>query len=146
VAANRSFDIGGVRYEVSRLKVRDSLAGLKLVGKVIAPALGEVASFLGKSKPELMAALQAGKAAPLLIKIVEGLDCLPQLLDLFVPATKFMGPTGSMVDLAPFVEDQFSGQPDLCVEFIVCAVQAEYGRFLPESGASLVDKLMKAGD
>lgn len=127
MAAN-SFDVGGVRYEVARLKVRDSLAGLKLVSKVLAPALGEAAGA------------PAGQLGRALEKVVEGLDCLPQLLDLFVPSTKFVGPTGSLVELAPFVEDQFAGRPDLCVEFIVCAVRSEYGAFLsrPEVAALMV--------
>lgn len=129
MAAN-SFDVGGVRYEVERLKVRDSLAGLKLVGKVIAPALAEAAGA-----PEG----QLGRAFE---RVVEGLDCLPQLLDLFVSAAKFVGPNGSLVELAPFVEDQFAGRPDLCVEFIARAVQAEYGRFLLASGDSFVGQLV----
>lgn len=119
------FEIGGTTYEVRRLKVKDSLAGLKLVGKVLAPALGEAARA-----PD-------GQIGHALERVVDGLDCLPQLLDLFAPATKFVAQTGSLVELGPFVEDQFAGRPDLCVEFIARAVQAEYGAFFsrPEIAA-----------
>jgi hypothetical protein len=126
-----TFELDGKTYQVARLKVRDSLAGLKLVGKVLLPAIAE-----GASAPK-------GHLGGAIAKAVEGLDCLPALLDLFVPVTKFTGPTGSLVDLSAFVEDAFGGRPDLCVEFIARAVQAEYSGFLAASGASgLLGKLM----
>lgn len=126
-----SFEIGGKTYQVGRLKVRDSLAGLKLVGKILLPAFAE-----GASAP-------AGQLGGAIAKAVEGLDCLPTLLDLFVPVTKFTGPTGSMVELSAFIEDCFGGRPDLCVEFIARAVQGEYGAFFLDNGGSgLLSKLM----
>lgn len=119
-----SFKVGDHTYQVGRLKVKDSLRGLKLIGKVIAPALAA-----GASAPE-------GGIGDAIAKAVDGLDCLPELLDLFVPVSKFVGPTGSPTELGAFVEDHFGGRPDLCIEFLAQAVKQEYAGFLRASGAS----------
>lgn len=118
------FKVGDHTYQVGRLKVKDSLRGLKLIGKVLAPALAA-----GASAPD-------GSLGDAVAKAIDGLDCLPELLDLFVPVSKFIGPTGSPTELGAFVEDQFGGRPDLCVEFLAQCVRQEYGAFFLGNGSS----------
>jgi hypothetical protein len=118
------FEVGGTEYVVSRRKVKDSLRGLKLISKVLLPAFAA-----GASAP-------SGSLGDAAARLVEGLDCLPELLDLFAPVTQFVGPTGKPVALQAFVEDQFGGRVDLLVEFLTRCVQFEYGAFLAESGGS----------
>jgi hypothetical protein len=126
-----TFDVGGKTYQVSRLKVKDSLRGLKLVGSVLLPAIAAGASA------------KSGSIGNAIEKVVGGLDCLPELLDLFVPVTKFVGPTGSLTEFSSFVEDAFGGRPDHAVEFLAQAVQGEYAGFLRVSDANgLLGKLM----
>lgn len=140
------FEVGGQTYTVGRLKVRDSLRGLKLVGKTVAPAIAAAA-------PSIVAAIRAAKGSigdPFkslnvegVLQAVDGLDCLPDLLDLFVPVTKFVGPTGSQVDFnSAFVEAHFAGRPDLCVEYLARAVQGEYANFIRESVVNALRELM----
>lgn len=128
-----TFVISDSTFTVNRLKVKRSLVGLRLVGKVLLPAIAEAHSA------------PAGQLGAAVTKVMEGLDCLPELLDLFVPETKFTSPTReNPTALQPFVEDVFSGNPDMAVNFIVECVQAEYGGFLGPNG--LLGKLMgKAG-
>jgi len=115
---------GGTRFRIERLKVKASLAGLKLVGRVLLPALAEAH------------AAPAGQVGAAVEKAVEGLDCLPELLDLFSARTKFQRPaSGEMwIALGPALEDVFAGRPDLTVQFIVKCVQGEYGGFLEGNG------------
>lgn len=119
-----TFKVGDHTYQVGRLKVKDSLRGLKLIGKVLVPAIAA-----GASAP-------AGGIGDAVARAIDGLDCLPDLLDLFVPASKFIGPTGAPTELGAFLEDQFGGRPDLCVEFLAQCVKQEYVGFLRASGAS----------
>lgn len=128
-----TFTIGDTTFIVNRLRVKRSLFGLRLVGKVLLPALAEAHGA------------PAGQIGAAVAKVVEGLDCLPELLDLFTPETKFTSPTReNATALQPFVEDVFSGSPDMAVQYLVECVQAEYGGFLGPNG--LLGKLLgKAG-
>jgi hypothetical protein len=123
-ASVREIEIGDHKFQVSRLKVKDSLRGLKLVGKVLLPAIAEASSA------------PAGQMGDAVTKIVEGLDCLPDLLDLFATCTKVQlaGGTGSFMGLASVVDDAFGGHPDWVVQFLVECVQIEYGAFLKGDG------------
>ncbi len=124
------FEAGGVTFQVGRLKVKDSLRGLKLVTTVFLPAFAEAINA-----PEG----EIGNAAE---KLIESVGQLPELLDLFLPVTQYAGPTGKLVGLEAFVEDVFGGRPDLCVEFIARAVKVEYGGFLARKDvAGLLGKL-----
>jgi hypothetical protein len=114
--------IGDHKFQVSRLKVKDSLRGLRLVGKVLLPALAEA-----HAAPD-------GHLGGAVARVVEGLDCLPELLDLFVPVTKYFSALGSFAPLAPCVDDVFGGRPDQVVQFLVEVVQLEYGAFLAAGG------------
>lgn len=108
-----------LKFQVSRLKVKASLAGLRLVGKVLLPALGEAAGA------------PAGQLGAAISRAVEGLDCLPELTDLFAVVTKVPSPTNpdAWVGLSPFIEDVFGGRPDLVLDYLVNCCQAEYGNF-----------------
>lgn len=117
------FEIGEYQLTVRRLKVKDSLRGLRLVGKVLLPALAEAHSA------------PAGQVGNAVAKAIEGLDCLPDLLDLFSPVTKYTGPNRpNPTDLGPLVDEVFGGRPDLVVEYLVKSVQQEYGAFLVGGG------------
>lgn len=125
-------DAGGVRFTVPRLKPKLSLAGLRLVGKVLLPAIGEAANA-----PE-------GQVGDAFSKVVEGLDCLPELLTLFASVSQYESETRkNLTALQPFVDDVFCGHPEWIVEFLAGCVQAEYGGFLKGSGplGSLMSKL-----
>lgn len=131
-----TFTVGDVQFTVRRLKPRVSLGGLRLVGKLLLPALAEARAA---------AAGQIGNAVQ---KIVEGLDCLPELLDLFSAVAQFEsdGAQGTIkrpspTALRPLVDEVFEGHPDWMVEFIARCVMNEYGSFLAESG--FVGQLLK---
>jgi hypothetical protein len=140
MAESNKFECGGFKFEVARLPPKVSLKGLKLVGQAVIPA---IATF---------AAVKAGGTGSLsdaILRIADGLDSLPEALDLFVPHTKFVGPTGSWVPFEAFVDSTFTGRPEVCVEFIGECIGLEYGRFLEvalaASGSSgLLAKLKNA--
>lgn len=116
-------DGGGVTFTVSRLKPKASLGGLRLVGKVLLPALGEAANA-----PQ-------GQVGNAFGKVVEGLDCLPELLTLFAAVAKYESANRkSPTALAPLVDDVFEGHPDWLIEFLAGCVQGEYGNFLKGQG------------
>jgi hypothetical protein len=121
--STQEFELEGTSFRVERLKVKASLAGLKLVGKVLLPALAEAHSA------------PPGQVGAAVEKAVEGLDCLPELLDLFAPRTKFQKPGVDLwIALPTAVDDVFEGRPDLTVQYLVKCVQGEYGSFLAGSG------------
>jgi hypothetical protein len=116
-------EISEYTLTVSRLKVKDSLKGLRLVGKVLLPALAEAHSA------------PSGQVGNAIQRAVEGLDCLPDLLDLFVAVTQWTSPARSApTPLKEFVEQIFGGRPDLVVEFLVACVKQEYSGFLAGNG------------
>lgn len=135
-----SFDLedGALRFRVERLKVKASLGGLKLVGKVLLPALAEAHSA------------PPGQVGAAVEKAVEGLDCLPELLDLFAPRTKWQKDGVALDTWQPlndtYMGDVFGGRPDLTVQFLVKCVQGEYGSFFLGKGplAGLVARAMAA--
>lgn len=132
----KEFTVGTNNFRVDRLKVKDSLRGLKLVGKVLIPAMAEAH------------AAPAGQVGNAVTRAVEGLDCLPDLLDLFVAKTKYMSDERpNWTELSALVENVFGGRPDHVVQYIVECVQGEYGHFLDENGplAGLVSKAMAKG-
>lgn len=116
-------------FRVRRLKVKDSLRGLRLVGKVLLPAIAEASSA-----PD-------GQIGGAIARVVEGLDCLPELLDLFAANSQVYWPhTSNYAELNPLVDQVFSGRSDWVVLFLVECVKSEYGGFLVANGplASLV--------
>lgn len=136
MAEPTTFTIGDVQFTVRRLKPKVSLSGLRLVGKLLLPALAEA-----RSAP-------SGQVGNAMQKVVEGLDCLPELLDLFSAAAKFQssGDQGSPKREAPtelkaFVDDVFEGHPEWVVEFIAQCVMGEYAGFLAANG--FVGEFMK---
>jgi hypothetical protein len=131
-AAPNEFSIDEVRFRVDRLKPKVSLAGLRLVGKVLLPAIAEA-----RGAPD-------GQIGNAVSKVVEGLDCLPELLDLFVPRTQVPNPLNeaTWISLAPVVDDVFTGRPDLLVQFLAKAVQHEYANFF-SAGSPFAGMLAK---
>jgi hypothetical protein len=115
----KELEIGGKRFRVQRLKPKDALRGLRMVGKVLLPALGEAH------------AAPAGQIGDALTKVVEGLDCLPELLDLFAARTQVPSPTNpqAWVDLPRFIDETFQGCPETMVQFLVEVTQLEYQGF-----------------
>jgi hypothetical protein len=124
MAESNKFECGGFSFEVARLPVKKSLKGLKLVGQVLLPALAAGA------------AAKEGSVGDAVERAVAGLECLGDVLDLFVPHTKFVGPTGKSVAFEAFVDDTFSGKPEACVEYLARCVQLEYGAFFLGNGDS----------
>lgn len=115
--------VGEVTFHVRRLKPKAALGGLRLIGKVILPALAEAH------------AAGAGKVGNALSQAVEGLDCLPELFDLFVAVTKFTRPgRDNPTELKPFVDDVFEGHPEWIVEFLVACVKHEFSGFFSGNG------------
>ena len=114
---------GGVTFTVPRLKPKASLAGLRLVGKVLLPALGEAANA-----PQ-------GQVGDAFGKVVEGLECLPELLALFAGVSQYTSAArANPTALAPMVDEVFCGHPEWIVEFLSGCVQAEYSGFLAGGG------------
>jgi hypothetical protein len=139
MAESNKFECGGFQFEVARLPVKKSLKGLKLVGQAIIPAIATFAAVKAGS----------GSVTDAVTRIADGLDSLPEALDLFVPHAKFIGPTGNWVAFESFVDATFTGKPEVCVEFIGQCIGLEYGRFLEvalaASGSSgLLAKLKSA--
>jgi hypothetical protein len=133
MAESNKFECGGFSFEVARLPVKKSLKGLRLVGQVLIPALAAGA------------AAKDGSIGDAIERAVAGLDCLPDILDLFVPHTKYVGPTDKLVPLEAFVDTVFSGKPKTCVQFIVKCVQLEYADFLESIELSSEDSAMLKG-
>lgn len=121
----KEFEVQGLRFRLQRLKPKDALKGLRLVGKVLLPAIGE-AHAAGE-----------GQLGDALSKVVEGLDCLPELLDLFATRTQVPSPTSPNGDvwvaLPAFLDLVFEGKPEAMVQFLVIATQHEFGGFLGEN-------------
>lgn len=114
---------GDHTFQVRRLKVKDSLRGLKLVGKVLLPAIAEAHGA------------PAGQLGSAVERVVEGLDCLPELLDLFAANSKvFWAQTGSYAELLHLVDQVFAGRPDWVVLYLSECVKLEYGGFLAAGG------------
>lgn len=117
-----TFEVEGVQFELKRLNVDDTCAGLELLMK----ALGPVMAADGESNWLTCALSQA--------------SCIPALLKLFAPVTKVSRKPdgsfeagGSMVDLKPFVNDCFAGRHVLMLAFLGKAVQNEYRGFFAEA-------------
>ena len=123
-APAKDLEIQGCRFRLQRLKPKDALRGLRMVGRVLLPALGEAH------------AAGAGQIGSALTRVVEGLECLPELLDLFATRTQVPSPTNpeAWVNLPAFLDPTFEGKPDVMVQFLVEAVQNEYGAFLDGKG------------
>jgi hypothetical protein len=119
VTAAKDLEIGGKLFRVQRLKPKEALRGLRMVGKVLLPAMGEA-----QNAP-------AGQIGDALTKVVEGLDCLPELLDLFAARTQVPSPTNpqAWVDLSRFIDETFQGCPEVMVQFLVEVTQLEFAGF-----------------
>jgi tail assembly chaperone len=132
------FEIGEYKFQVNNLKVKTSLHVFKKLAKTILPAIAE-AKMAGSDK--------IGDA---LDRVVENLDSLDDLLDAFVPVTKYTDPArpdSPPIELKAFVEHVFGGHPERLLEYLARCVQGEYGLFLAENGllAPLLAKAKAAG-
>lgn len=119
------FTIGEFGFQVGNLKVKNSLAAFKKLAKTLLPAIAEA-----QSAPD-------GQTGNAVQRVVENLDSLDDLLDLFVAVSKYTGPGAveqNPLPLKDFVEHVFGGRPEMMLEFIVRSVQGEYGAFLKEDG------------
>jgi hypothetical protein len=119
-----TFTVGENTFHLSRLPVKKSLRGLKLVGSVLLPAMAEAHNA------------PAGQVGAAFERAIGALDCLPELLDLFVDHCTVVRPntSGAPTALKPFVENVFSGHPSHTIEFLVRASQNEYADFLGAQG------------
>ncbi len=116
------FEIDGTTFYLRHLKPKQSLRGLNLVTTILLPALAEGATAAEGS---------LGNAAE---RVVGGLSCLPELLDLFVPAGEFTDANrANPTDLQPFIDDVFQGRPDVMLAYLVHGIKHEYERFLDGS-------------
>lgn len=120
------FELDGTPFQLKRLGVKASLKGLKMVSGTLLPAIADAVGA------------EEGSLGGAVARVVEGLDCLPELLDLFTPAATFTRAEGQTVELKPFLEDVFGGRPDVTVAFLVACVRNEYGRFLAAEGRRLL--------
>ncbi|MES2384533.1 MAG: hypothetical protein V4593_08285 [Pseudomonadota bacterium] len=130
------FTIGEYSFQVGNLKVKASLTAFKRLAKTLLPAIAEAQ------------AAGPGKIGDAVTRVVENLDSLDDLLDLFVVVTKWTGPNREApTPLKDFVDHVFGGRMHVLLEYVVRCVHSEYGAFLAESGllAPIVAKMKAAG-
>jgi hypothetical protein len=120
--------------------VKTSLLVFKKLAKTLLPAIAEAQ------------AAGPGKIGDAMQRVVENLDSLDDLLEAFLPVTKWSNQErrdkgAAALELKPFVEDVFGGRPEMLLEYLGRCVSGEYGRFLAENGllAPLVAKMKAAG-
>ncbi len=118
------FTIGEHTFKVGNLKVKTSLLVFKRLAKTLLPAIAEAH------------AAPAGGVGNAVQRVAENLDSLDDLLDAFVGVTQatWPGRTAPTQLNAPLVEQVFGGRPEMLIEYLVRAVQGEYGAFLKEDG------------
>jgi hypothetical protein len=127
------FTIGEYSFQVSNLKVKTSLLVFKKLAKTLLPAMAAAH------------AAPAGSVGDAFQRVAENLDSLDDLLDAFLPVTKYTGPgRETFTDVKPLVEHVFGGRPDMLIEYIARCVQGEYGAFLSGNGP-LASFMAKAG-
>jgi len=132
------FEIGEFKFQVGNLKVKTSLLVFKKLARTLLPAIAEAR------------AAGPGKVGDAVQRVVDNLDSLDDLLDAFLPVTKYTGPgrdAPTSLSASALVEHVFGGRPEIMLEFIVRCVQGEYGRFLAENGllAPLAEKMKAMG-
>ena len=107
---------------MDRLEVLDSLKGQRYVAALLGPIFDE-----GVNAPE-------GSIGNIMGRLQESLECLPDLLQLFVPYCTHTHDGKPDVSLKPFYKLAFKGRPVQCLAFIAHCIQVEYGDFLSERG------------
>lgn len=118
MAAPATFEVGGCTFEVRRLSVDDTCAGIEILS-----SLGDV-----DGAEVIVAALKQARR-------------IPEMLRLFASVTKVsrfkdgrFESGGDMVPLKAFVEDCFAGEHVRMFGFLVQAVKAEYSGFFAGVG------------
>lgn len=102
-----TFEVEGVRFELTPLPVDDACVGMDLLtaeGMTKISKLARMFATVTKISRTPAGAFEAG---------------------------------GSMVDLKPFVDDAFRGRLHLMVAFVERAVKVEYGDFLARAGVEI---------
>lgn len=112
-------------FEVRSLDPMTSLRALKSVVGVLAPLASALAS--------------KGDQDHALTEAISGLSNLPELAALFRRQCKFYRlESAALVDLDPFFDDVFEGDPALLLAWLVACVKFEYGTFLAGNGQKLL--------
>lgn len=119
-----TFEVDGCTFEVKRLSVDDTCAGIEILS-----GLGDAAG------------------AELIVAALRQAKRIPEMLRLFAKHTKAsrfkdgrFETGGDMIPLEKFVEDCFAGRHVRMVGFLVQAVKGEYQDFF--SGAGELEKLL----
>lgn len=116
------FEISGVKFKLEPLKLKQQQKGLAIVMHAILPAvLGD------EGKIDATA-------------IVQGVERLPELFDIFAAVTKVQWQEQGFVPLAAFADNVFVRRPDLYIAFVAECVACEYAAFLNGSGASVLEQ------
>jgi hypothetical protein len=121
-----SFMVGDIQFELSPLKLEQQMAGWGILGSVVLPAIGQLASQ-DMSKDGIAS-------------VLAGVERLPELLKMFAGACKVQWQSQGMVPLTPFLDNVFSRRSDLVLGFLAECVTIEYASFLDERGKSVLLK------
>lgn len=121
------FEVSGVNFQLSPLKLKQALKGQHILLESILPAIAGAAN--------------AKEVQIDLSSAVQGLARLPELIDVFLGACRVQLPQG-WVDLYTFREDVFRRKPTLLLAWLVQCLEIEYGDFLADAGR---DRLTSMG-
>lgn len=123
---SNEFQVDGVQFQLEPLKLKQQQKGLAIVMHSILPAI------LASNDEKIDAAA-----------IVQGVERLPELFDIFAEATKVEWQEKGYVKLLPFADNVFQRRPDLFVGFVAECVAIEYAVFLNGSGKSVLAQAAK---
>lgn len=127
------FMVGGQRFILEPLSVKEALKGLPILTESILPTLA--GGIVGLSDPGLVRT------------IVHGLSRLDELVDLFVARCKVERDLGNgnttIVPLGPMIEATFKGKTAALLVWLIECVSSQYADFLPGSGPNLLEARAK---
>ncbi len=120
------FEIDGVKFKLEPLKLKQQQKGLAIVVHAILPAI------------------MAGTAEKIdVAAIVQGVERLPELFDIFAAASKVEWQGMGYVKLADFQDNVFTRRPDLFIAYVAECVATEYSAFLSANGQSVLARAAK---
>jgi hypothetical protein len=117
------FEVGSWKFRLEPLKLKQSQKGLAIVLHAILPA-----------------ALGAGDGKIDPVAVVEGVDRLPELFDIFAAKATVLWQEQGYMPLAAMADNVFERRPDLFIGFVAECVALEYASFLNGSGATVLEK------
>jgi len=117
------FEVDGVKFRLEPLKLKQQQKGLAIVAHAILPAI------LASTNDKIDA-----------VAIVQGIERLPELFDIFAAKTKVIWDGDKPMALDTMADNVFERRPDLFIGYVAECVAIEYAAFLNGRGKSVLDQ------